>query len=717
MLLTMNTNRFCLIFMFVLLLFAPMHGRAQEFLTGVAENAIIVRQTKALHPKKQNRDAVRLPFLEDFSNYVGYPDPALWGDRQAFVNNTFPIYPPSLGVATLDALNEYGRVYAHADREAFPADTLTSVCIRLDSNFAHHRAMSIADSLYFSFFYQPGGGCKTVPSTAWERIGDEPETDDELILEFGYATGDTVFVGYKYADYVIGDDETYIAGDTIENDFIPGTYYIFQNNAYPGEIIQMPCDSLFGPEYVWNRVWSSDGCSLDDWLAENPLQYFKQVMIPIDTEEYLRDNFQFRFRNYASLDVDSWSGNNIVGWTSNCDQWHLDYIRLNTDRHVNDLYPNDVAFVSPVTTALKDYQAMPWNQFRPSDMAEKFHNDLSNLSNTTKNTYYNYTVVKNNAQPVYSSTVNNENAPPYYPNGLHTYPYHAAPDIDFSYVYDGADSAFFTVIHIFRMEGTNDECIQNDTCIFEQKFYNYYAYDDGTAEGGYCLLSTLPGPQAYLAVRFDLAEPDTLRCVRMWFNRTPDDENFAPFSLMVWDNDGGLPGNVLCSLPAMMPAHAENYTDFINYYLDEPLPVSGSFFVGFYQNNDVQLNLGFDQNNDARGKFFYKTANDWHESYYRGAPMIRPVLGKFYDCSGITRHPLQTWNFYPNPTSGLLYCAASNSPDCPLQCQLYDIYGRLLGIHEVKAGKININTYPAGVYIVKIVDGKHVIATTKIIKK
>ena len=40
------------------------------------------------------------------------------------------------------------------------------------------------------------------PAVAWERVGNAPEYDDELILEFGYATGKEVFVGYEYGESV-----------------------------------------------------------------------------------------------------------------------------------------------------------------------------------------------------------------------------------------------------------------------------------------------------------------------------------------------------------------------------------------------------------------------------------------------------------------------------------------------------------------------------------
>ena len=689
---------------------------AQEFITGITQNSVLAKKFKNTPSKGAQDVTVRLPFVDDFSNYTGYPNSGLWINRKCFANNTFAVNPPTLGVVTFDALDENGRVYAHADRNTFAADTLTSVCIRLDSNFTQHRPMRISDSIYFSFYYQPGGGCSSNPPVGWERLGDEPERDDRLVLEFGYATGNLVFIEYTYGEYIIGEGDYYVAGDTIENPFIPGTYYIFESNAFAGETILMPADSIFGPEYVWNEVWSTDGCSLDSWLAQNPLEYFKQVLIPITDEQYLRNNFQFRFRNYASLDLDSWSGNNIVGWASNCDQWNIDYIQMDINRSAQDLYPSDVAFVSPTSSALSLYQAMPWAQYRVTDMATNFQNKLSNLSDQTRNVGYKYKVEKQHGSIVYQSTENFINATPYYQDGLHSYPPHANPEIEFAYAYDGADSATFLITHVFKMEGTSDENRHNDTCVFEQKFYNYYAYDDGTAEAGYSLFSTMSNPESYLAVQFTLAQPDSLRCIRMWFNSVLNDENIANFTLMVWDDNNGTPGNVLYSLPAQLPAHAADYLDFINYYPEEPIPIEGTFYVGFLQNHNIQLNLGFDQNNDARGHFFYNISNQWNESFYKGAPMIRPVVGKYYDHSGIEDHETIEMRIYPNPTTGILYIT-SNSDIQDIDYQIIDIYGRLLEQGQAKGNTLDLNRQKPGVYFIRLFQDDRILSTEKIIKQ
>lgn len=696
---------------------------SQEILTGLKQNVQLVKAYKTNAFKNdRSYEAVQLPFIEDFSTYTGYPAPSLFKDNQGFVNSSFPLQPPSIGVVTLDAIDGAGKVYRHASRDVFGADTLTSRPIRLDSLFnPTPRIIRIQDSIYFSFYYQPGGG--TYPDNniflEWERIGDQPETDDSLVLEFGYETGDTIFMNqFINGDYIT--DTNYVPGDSIANPFIPGTYYIVETFMDSGTVVQLPMDSIFGPEEIWNRVWSTEGLSLDTWLQENPLQFFKQVLIPIRDPQYLRNNFQFRFRNYASLE-----DNGVAGWASNVDQWHIDYIQLNINRSVTDSFPNDVAFVMPSQSLLKKYQVMPWSQFQQQELSESFQNRLSNLSNSIKNTNYTYTVLKNGITPIHTYTSNNENATPYYPNGLHIYGGHATPPIppiEFGLPADLADSVSFTVVHVFREEGAGDSRKQNDTAVLEQNFYNYYAYDDGIAENGYSILSNLQNPEISLAVGFTLNHPDTLRCVRMWFNHVLNEANEVPFTLMVWADDDQKPGNVLYSKAAQLPAHEEDFLDFVTYYLDEPVPVSGTFYVGFYQNHNVQLNIGFDRNNDGRAHFMYKTAATWKDPFLKGVPMIRPVVGKYFTPHNVSIQERQSVDFlvYPNPAGD--YVKIKTDADFSaekINVIIFDMYGKLLLTKEIsdQETEIGIRNFASGIYMIRLFQNTKDLGTRKIIKK
>lgn len=111
-----------------------------------------------------------LPFFEDFAGGGYFPDTGKWDDRKVFVNNNMCVNPISRGVATFDAINEYGIPYETANKNVLRyADSLTSKPIDLS-------AYNSGDSLYFSFFYQPQGN------------GFDPQPEDSLMLYFRRAS-------------------------------------------------------------------------------------------------------------------------------------------------------------------------------------------------------------------------------------------------------------------------------------------------------------------------------------------------------------------------------------------------------------------------------------------------------------------------------------------------------------------------------------------------
>ncbi len=111
-------------------------------------------------------EKTRIPFLDDFSTSNIAPDSQKWTNRSVFINNRFAINQPSLNVATFDGLNRLGVPYGFGRGYC---DTLTSLPIRLDG-------LTVADSVYLSFFVQPTG------------LGSNPADGDSLILEARYTS-------------------------------------------------------------------------------------------------------------------------------------------------------------------------------------------------------------------------------------------------------------------------------------------------------------------------------------------------------------------------------------------------------------------------------------------------------------------------------------------------------------------------------------------------
>lgn len=637
-----NINYMKYLFISILILSINIKLFSQEIISPLEGNSILQNQ-KILKVKLLENVFLELPFFDDFSNSLIFPNSSLWADNYVFIDNQYSLHTPSIGVAVFDAINDKGNIYSTANPYTFSADTLTSQYIRLDSITSPiAKEITIADSLYFSFYFQPGGGL----GHPWERVGDVPEKDDSLLLQFYFASADTI----------------YLLDDTI--------YY--------------------AP--VWKTVWSHAGMSLDTFYTKYGT-YFKQIMIPIKDTNYIKKDFRFRFRNYASL------GNNMVpSWAGNSDQWYVDYVYLNIGRTISDSTYKDIAFSSPAKSLLKNYQSMPWNQFKVAPSAEMnsyVQSIYHNLYNETRQANRNFQITDlQGSTGDYNSTGGNANI-----NGLSDSTF--TPPFTYTFNSNAIPYADFEVL--YAINTSPDVNRNNDTIRFIQKFYNYYAYDDGVPENGYGLSPS----GARLAYRFSLNVEDTLRSVDMFFNRTYNDASQQFFYLTIWDNISGKPGNIIYDNLYAKPEYENELNKFHTYILPSPIVVSDTIYIGWTQTTADNLNIGFDRNNFAEENIFYNTDGVWYPSMYKGALMIRPIFGsENLPHVGICDNKKKIdFNIYPNPANS--YINISGISDISdYKIEIYDIIGNKI-LSEIGNQTIFTNSLNAGVYLVRImaIDG------------
>lgn len=169
-----------------ILLLTLLHpAKTQEFVLPLNNNPQLLDNSQPPVKKAVSEELLELPLLDDFSYRSSYPDPTLWADNYAYINNGYAVDPPTIGVATLDALDENGAVYDFAtiSPATFDADLLTSHPINLN--------YPASDSIYLSFFYQPqGNGLKPMPYDSLYLDFYNP-TDGAWVNVWG-APGDTL---------------------------------------------------------------------------------------------------------------------------------------------------------------------------------------------------------------------------------------------------------------------------------------------------------------------------------------------------------------------------------------------------------------------------------------------------------------------------------------------------------------------------------------------
>lgn len=453
---------------------------------------------------------------------------------------------------------------------------------------------------------------------------------------------------------------------------------------------------------IWELAWESEGSDFDG---------FKPIIISIDDPRFLKKGFRFRFMNYGSLG--NLSEPSMVG---NCDQWNIDYVKLDKNRADNDTVVADVAFRFPHRSLLKEYEAMPWKQFKEVYLQE-MNGTLSicyrNNDIITRNVTRNFQITDlytNKVVKTFSGGASNINP-------LTNVDY----EIGHFYTFASSrtDSALFEVKSWLLTDDFDHK--ENDTIVYYQHFTNYYAYDDGSAEGGYGI-NGLGSSNAMLAVRFRAYVPDTLYSVNIRFNDSFQNRNNTLFTLTVWDDNDGQPGNIIAEVEDCEVKQATSINGFTNYTLSEPLTVDGTFYVGWKQQNETFLNAGFDVNTPHNGRQLFWINGEWTESQVNGIVMVRPITEEavITSISNVNNDrkefkKFDTIDFYPNPAKDYIRIDTDRFNVESDIISIFDITGRALS-RKTLSEVIDISYLKTGVYIILISRDNTIMGRERLIK-
>ena len=684
--------------------FIANQASAQEILTGFGYAPEKPTQRSSIQPARF------LPFFDDFSQSNVIPDSTKWTDRNVLVNDGFPLCPPNRNAATFDVLDASGRVYDYAISFPFVAEYLTSVRIRLDSIMdPEPRALTPADSVYFSFHYQPQGN------------GNAPEEQDSLVLQFGTTTEHQEFLYLEYQNYTIAEIfeamhvDTLFPGDTIRaaEGCLPDLYYIVQDTLTPlaQGIISIPCDSVFTTvaDTTWIHIWSTPGQTLEAFMNENEGLHFKQVMIPITDLRFFQDNFYFRFYNYASIVNASQPTSR-----SNEDNWNIDFVYLNCNRSATDTDYPMLTFSGQRPSFFKRYQSIPYRQYRlnPSAMiSENMEISIANLDGIEHEANYYYTVRQIGGDQYYEHHVDPVAIRPYREAGYLPCPEYggespACPFVGELFALNmWYDSVSYQISH-YLYDSTNTPPL-TDSMIYRFGMYNYYAYDDGIPELGY----GVEPANGRFAVKFEMADFDTLQGVQLLFNRTLNDANNKYFDIVVWKDENGKPGEEIYRLTGQRPQWDDQIYRFHYYKFDRIVCLSGIFYIGLVQQSNGLINIGFDTSIDNSQYNFYNTNGSWQPSDKHGSLMIRPVVGPSYFIGLEEPTNNCTLRLYPNPVGSILHLEGDFEGG---QISLYDLTGRKV-YQSVYQHEIPVESLHNGLYFISITTAEGQIINQKFI--
>lgn len=438
---------------------------------------------------------------------------------------------------------------------------------------------------------------------------------------------------------------------------------------------------------AWTQVWSAAGGAFSE---------FEQVVIRIEDPKFLTEAFQFRFANKTY----QWGNNN---------HWHVDYILLNKNRTVTKLDYTDCAIQTKPTSLLSNYYSMPYAHY------------LADVAGETADSIFFYASNMNNG-PILAearhvekwegntlvSTNYSDNTANISGNGQAL---RRLKNFDFSSL--TGDTVVIERTYYVKESGITDPFMfqVNDNFTVEQKFENYFAMDDGTAESSFGF-NDLKHANGIMAIKFNLNMPDTLRAISYFFTPNVEDASHQKITLKIWSSIGynGGTTNLLWDSVIVLPnLYEAGYGPMVIFPGDIPLP-AGEFYIGWEQDANFNLSIGFDRNDGYRAKrtgpnedIYFNVGTGWLQNsnpLLAGAPMIRVYVGNKFQFASVpdvsTEDQLK---IYPSPASDQIRIEGIY----PDNWSVFNISGQNMSVvTEKEPGVFDVSGLTNGIYFIRI---------------
>ncbi|MDR2382861.1 MAG: T9SS type A sorting domain-containing protein [Prevotellaceae bacterium] len=632
------------------LAFSILDAKAQEILMDLNENINVHHTIKSVKTKALSN--LELPFVDDFSKLGQLtPNPKLWKESQSvYVNTSYAINPPTVGVATFDPFDSKGRVYDRATSSVFAADTLTSNSIRLN--------YSPADSVGLSFYFQPRG------------YGDMPESADILVVEF-YSPSDNIWT-------------TVWSASVVANNRIEASSHLTNTVA----VIE---DDSIGFRFFRANIKIEDSKYL---MNDFSFRFINYASINIHTSFPGRSTASDHWHiDFVYLDKNRTESNpNIPDialsgipkrLTTNYETvpaTHFEYAKA-------DLFDNPMNLELTYTNFGWGIKSVTRN-FRLRSLYGTSGRTLS-YSAGAENIPDGSTINLSYQIPQYEFSITGDSA---------------ALEVLSWIVTDNDPSDFRTVL---RYNDTNrivyefKDCYAYDDGTAEN---GYGLFGNGSSMGKVAvkfhtyMADSLRGLYLYFNRAVNDVNKNHNFVIAVW-----NDAGGIPGEL-IHSETGGRPEfrdslNKYVAYKFAKPV-----------YLNE----GEIFYIGWLQTDDGFLNIGFDRNRNSKRNTFYSLGQAWEPSVFDGALMIRPIFclaasqfpADHVDLSNndVTNRTIRTFKAYPNPARGIVYLEEEGDkiPLISLKIELYALSGELVKVFENVSGNIDVTNITPGIYLMRV---------------
>lgn len=461
----------------------------------------------------------------------------------------------------------------------------------------------------------------------------------------------------------------------------------------------------------WVRVWSVGGTMKDT---------FKQIYIPINSVDYLFKDFQFRWVNYTKS-------------TGNLNHWNIDYIRLDRSRNLSEGI-EDVGIVNVKNGLCKDYFNVPYSHYKSN----------STIKGLGPNVKVGNMYLKNAVQTRFQLDIKNRFGKQIF---IQPFALSSRNITKSSDTVEKFDIPFFDTLttetpslkFTYQIAPQSNDITpdnynattNNNKVVMTHEFLPWYAYDDGSAEGGIGLdYSYLGNIKGQFAMEFNTIKDDSLRGISMYFTHTNADVSQRSFKIRIWralspigsaDNKDQL----VYEMNVDKPVYRDSINLFHYFFFDSAIYLpAGKYYVGWLQNMPYVLNVGYDNNyrynqkEQANPHLFYNLLGSWEKTdeSIKGSPMIRMLFGERIDYTFSSKKIEKiSVNVYPNPS--INYIQIFPSSGVVLKTEIIDLSGRIIQMKNGHSEIFDISNLKSGLYLARVTLVNGQIGTSQFFKQ
>ena len=643
-----------------------------QTLTGLSTNPVLLENRTGQSKSAKSVTAISdnfidLPFFDDFADYhfgEHIPRESLWRDKSVFINNTFGDSVFSLGVATLDAIDAFGNIYASIESPTSYSDTLTSQYIR---------TRSATDSVFLTFFYQGGGK------------GEAPEIGDSLIVDFYHSDSNRWYNVWSIEGSAMTtfDSAFIFVADSFRTDSFQ---FRFRN-------ITSLVETSKGPGALSNvDFWNIDYIKVNSKEPDQSLWIMDDLMVVKPFSEIAYNGFSSIPQLLLNRNNSNKAWNETFYHSFRTSFTPVSGSKLSVSMTMMQL--KGLSFeVADTINEERNFGGIGGDLNIPE---VEFIEHLDSLPYSTSDKWDNFSIDRGSDTTRYIIRWSYEVA--------------GAGDDEPLAQLTTSNDTFFTTYTFADYYAYDDGIPEYGYGLTGESVYQ--AYTALKFEALHSNLDTLTAIDIYFNKTRDVIY---------------NDEDLSPpeITLMVWSNDPKStvekPDSVLYEgATTVYPVFTEGEYGYQRFLLSRPVLVPKGFYIGFRQETADYINIGYDVNNPQRNRIFVNFNNNWFspgsDLDKNGSLMMRPIFN-----SSLVPWPADqknasntSLNIYPNPTpkgSPELFIKLKDwNEEDDFRVEIVGLLGNKIYTDKMwdKEQSINITGIQSGLYIVRVlINGKH----------